>query len=80
MIDKDSESGSWRRDWDSRHHTMPELQQRINELKQEVKIAYDDRDRCRVAMLNVMALVRGKVENNRYMPDQIFETLEEAMK
>lgn len=75
MIDNESEAGSWRRDWDSKHHTSTEYQQRINELMKEITEAYNQRDRYRIAMLNVLALVRGKVPNSRYMPDQIYDIL-----
>jgi len=79
VIDNESEAGSWRRDWDSRSHTPQELNQRINELKDDLKIVYEERDMCRIAMLNVMALVRGKVPNSRYMPDQIYDILAAAI-
>lgn len=79
MIDVESEAGSWRRDWDSKHHTSTEYQQRINELMTEIAQAYDQRDRYRIAMLNVLALVRGKVPNERYMPDQIYDILSGAL-
>ena len=79
MIDNESEAGSWRRDWDSKHHTSTEYQQRINELMKEITEAYNQRDRYRIAMLNVLALVRGKVPNQRYMPDQIYDILSGAL-
>jgi len=79
VIDTQSESGSWQRDWDSRYHTSTEYQHRINELMTEIAQAYDQRDRYRIAMLNVLALVRGKVPNERYMPDQIYDILSGAL-
>jgi hypothetical protein len=79
VIDTQSEAGAWQRDWDSRHHTSTEYQQRIHELISELTEAYYQRDRYKIAMLNVVALVRGKVPNERYMPDQIYDILIRAL-
>lgn len=68
MIDVESDSGSWKRDWDSKHHTSTEYQQRINDLEKEIS-------EYKKAMEKVIMLARGKIPNEKYLPDQVYEIL-----